>query len=198
MASRQHAWKKSFYTALMLSALAAPVFAADPTLSIVASANPAEQGSVIDLDVQVSDVSDLFGYQFTLSFNAAVLQAIGVTEGSFLASGGGTTFADGGTIDNAAGSISFVFSTLIGAVPGVSGSGSLAHISFAVADVGSSVMSFSDVELVNSSLGAINVTAQPLTLQTVAVPEPSSYLLFGAGLVGLAALRRRHAWLTAA
>ncbi|MCV2353420.1 cohesin domain-containing protein [Paucibacter sp. B2R-40] len=191
--------KKSFYSALLLGvfgvlgALSAPALAADPTLSIVASANPAVQGSVIDLNVLISDVSDLFAYQFTLSFNAAVLQATGVTEGGFLASGGGSTFADGGSINNSLGSIDLVFNTLQGAVPGVSGSGSLAHISFNVLSVGSSVLNFSDAIFLNSNLGDVTVTTQPLTLQTVAVPEPSTYLLFGAGLAGLAALRRRAA-----
>ncbi|MBT9490892.1 MAG: PEP-CTERM sorting domain-containing protein [Paucibacter sp.] len=191
MTIRPPALKKSFYTALLLGALSAQALAADPTLSIVASANPAQQGSVIDLDVRIADAVDLYGYQFTLSFNAAVLQAIGVSEGSFL-SGGGSTFSDPGTIDNAAGSISFVFNTLLGAVPGVSGGGSLAHISFNVANAGASVMSFSDVEFLNSNLSVMTVNAQPLTVLAVAVPEPSTYLLFAAGLGGLLALRSRR------
>lgn len=195
MTIRQAALKKSFYTALLFSALStlsAQASAAEPTLTLVAPLSPVVQGSVVDLDLWIADAVDLYAYQFTLSFNASVLQAIGVTEGSFLA-GGGTTFADLGTIDNSLGSIALVFNTLQSAIPGVSGSGSLARISFNVANVGSSVMSFSDAIFLNSNLGDLTVTVQPLTLQAVAVPEPSSYLLFGAGLAGLAALRRRIA-----
>jgi hypothetical protein len=192
MASRQAAWKKGVFTAVVLGALSAQALAVEPTLSFVASTNPAQQGSVIDLNVLISDVSDLYAYQFTLSFNAAVLQAAAVTEGSFL-SGGGATFGDTGAIDNTLGSISLVYNSLQAAVPGVSGSGSLAHISFNVANVGVSVINFSDVILLNSNLGDLTFKLAPLTLQAVAVPEPSTYLLFGAGLAGLAALRRRQA-----
>jgi hypothetical protein len=196
MASR-HALRNRLYTALLLVALSplasVTASAAVPTLSISASANPAVQGTSLDLNLLISGISDLFGYQFTLNFNPAVLQATGVAEGSFLA-GGGTTFSDPGTINNSVGSISFVAATLIGPLPGVSGSGSLAHISFNVTNVGSSLLSFSDALFLNSNLGDLTVTLQPLTLQTVAaaVPEPASYLLFGAGLAGLAALRRRR------
>jgi hypothetical protein len=192
MTIRQAALKKSFYTALLFSALSSQAFAAEPTLTLVAPLSPVVQGSVVDLDLWIADAVDLYAYQFTLSFNASVLQAIGVTEGSFLGSSGGTTNADPGTIDNSLGSIALVFNTLQSAIPGVSGSGSLAHISFNVVNVGSSVMSFSDAIFLNSNLGDLTVTVQPLTLQAVAVPEPSSYLLFGAGLAGLAALRRRR------
>jgi adhesin HecA-like repeat protein len=194
MASRP-SLKNRLYTALLLAALsplaAMTASAAEPTLAISASANPAVQGSSITLNVLISDISDLFGYQFSFNFNPAVLQATAVTEGSFLA-GGGTTFSDPGTIDNTAGSISFVANSLIGALPGVSGSGSLALISFNVTSVGSSLLSFSDALFLDANLADITVTLQPLTLQAVAVPEPASYLLFSAGLAGLVALRRRR------
>lgn len=192
MASRQHVLSKRILASLVLAALSAQVSAADASLALVPSANPAVQGSVLDLSVVISDISDLYGYQFTLSFNAALLQATAVTEGAFLSSGG-TTFASPGTIDNSLGTISFVSNTLLGAQPGVSGSGSLAKISFNVLNAGSSVLSLSDTLLLDSNLDDLTVKLEPLTLHAVAVPEPASYLLFGAGLAGLVALRRRPA-----
>lgn len=190
MTSRQHVLRKSFLTALVLAALSAQASAADASLTLQPSANPAVQGSVLDLSVLISDVSDLYGYQFTLSFNAAVLQAVAVAEGSFLSSGG-TTFSSPGTIDNSLGQISFIGNTLLGALPGVSGSGALAKISFNVINAGSSVIGFSDALFLDASLMDLTVKQETLTLQAVAVPEPSSYMLFGAGLAGLLALRRR-------
>lgn len=190
MTSLERSLRKSFLTALVLAALSAQASAADASLTLQPSANPVVQGSVLDLSVLISDISDLYGYQFTLNFNAAVLQAATVAEGSFLAAGG-TTFATPGTIDNSLGTISFISNTLLGPLPGVSGSGTLAKISFNVLNAGSSVVSFSDALLLDSNLMDLTVKLEPLTLQALAVPEPSSYLLFGAGLAGLLALRRR-------
>jgi adhesin HecA-like repeat protein len=53
-----------------------------------------------------------------------VLSATGITEGSFLPSGG-STFLIPGMIDNNAGIIAFNADTLLSAISGVSGSGTL-------------------------------------------------------------------------
>lgn len=187
MAIRQ-AWKYRLCAALVTGMLSAHASAAD--LSLSASANPATVGTSVSVDVLLAGVSDLFGYQYTLNFNPAVLQFTSGSEGSFL-SAGGSTYFDIGTVDNVAGTISFSFNTLIGDIPGVSGSGTLANMSFSVVGAGTSAFAFSDVLFLNSSLADITVQANGLALQAVAVPEPASVLLFGAGLVGVAALRRR-------
>lgn len=178
---------------LALGAWTAPALAADPLLTLSASPSPAEQGSGVDIQVLISDVSDLFGYQFSLSFDASLLQAVSVSEGAFLGQGG-STFADGGVIDNGAGSISWVFNTLIGNVPGVSGSGVLATIHLDAVGVGTSALAFSDVMFLNSALGDISVQAVDGSLAVAAaVPEPGTYLLMAAGIAGLGLWRRRQA-----
>ena len=48
---------------------------------------------------------DLAGWQFDIAFDPAALEAISVSEGNFLKTGGSTTFFQGGSIDNAAGKI---------------------------------------------------------------------------------------------
>jgi hypothetical protein len=188
--ARRQTWKSCLFTAAWLGAVATQASAATPVLSIDATPDPAVLGSSVSLDILITGIQDLYAYQYTLSFNPAVLQATGVSEGSFLASGG-TTYFDGGTIDNTLGSISFAFDTLIGPGPGVSGSGALAHISFNVTHAGSSTLSFSDVLFLDSSFGDLGVQADTRILQ--AVPEPASFALLGAGLAGLAAWRRRQA-----
>ncbi len=184
-------WQRPLAAALLLSALSAPTLAADPVLSITATPNPAVQGSNVSLDVLISGINDLYGYQFSLSFDPKILQASSVSEGSFLSSGGGNTFADGGTIDNSLGTVSFIFNSLVGAVPGVSGSGNLARINFNVTGAGSSALNFSDALFLNSSLTDLPVQIQNGSLQALPVPEPASYLMLMAGLTGLAAVRRR-------
>ena len=184
---------------LLLAALlgaCAQAYAA-PILSVVGTPNPVVLGSTVGLNVMIDDINDLYTYQFTLSFDAALFQATGVTEGAFLGTAG-ATFGDTGTIDNAAGTISVVFNTLLGPVPGAFGSGSLAHITLEAVSVGSSVLAFSDLLFLDSAGADIAVEGVNGTIQAVAVavpvpvPEPATFLLFGAGLVAVGTMRRRQ------
>lgn len=177
--------------AFALCALAAQAALAVPTLSVAVAPNPAVPGSTVAVEVRIADVADLYAYQFSLAFNPAVLQASAVTEASFLTSGGGTTFFDGGAINNSAGTISFTFDSLIGPVAGVSGSGALVRIGFGVAAPGTSTLAFSDVLFIDSNLNDITVQVANGSVQ--AVPEPSTLAMLGVGLLAVAggAWRRR-------
>jgi len=108
-----------------------PAVAGPIGLSVQPANSIVNEGQSFDVDIVISDVVDLYAYQFDLSFsfNATVLEATAVTEGAFLP-GGGSTFFMPGTIDNTAGTISFTAGTLTGPTLGVSGSGVLATISF--------------------------------------------------------------------
>lgn len=184
------AWKNRLGIVLVLSAIATQAVAADAVLSFSATPTPAVVGSTVDLNVQLTGAADLFGYQFTLSFDPSVLQLVGATEGGLLSSAGNTIF-DASTVDNTVGSV-LVYSALIGALPGANGSGSLTHLSFNVLTVGSTALTFSDTIFLDSNFGDISLQIANGSLQTVAVPEPASYALFGLGIAGLVALRRRQ------
>src|SRR5579863_8082042 len=73
----------------------------DPALEIV------DDGQTFSLNITISNVTDLNAFQFDIGFNPLILNAIGTTEGSFLALGGPTFFLHG-TIDNTFGTIAFI------------------------------------------------------------------------------------------
>lgn len=102
--------------------------------------SPASQtvsvGQTFTLDINVDQIPDLFDYQFSLSFDPAVLAAQNVTEGALFANTGNSFFSPG-TIDNTAGTILTTADTLVGKVPGVSGPGTLAIVQFTAIAAGS-------------------------------------------------------------
>ncbi|NUZ07364.1 cohesin domain-containing protein [Piscinibacter koreensis] len=160
---------------------------AAPTFSL-GSPGGVRIGDTLVLSVNASDVTDLYAYQFTLNFNPALFQAVAVTEGPFLRSGG-ATFFDPGLIDNSTGTISFVLDSLLGPVNGVSGAGVLDTLQFRV--IGQApfgVFSFSDAIALDSNL---NLIALQTSAFTQAIPEPATLLLVFAGAA--AGLARRPA-----
>jgi general secretion pathway protein D len=164
---------------------------AAPILSIEPPSQGVRPGQSFSLDVHITGVTDLYAFQFDLAFNPAVLSAGSITEGAFLPSGGVTSFIPG-TIDNTAGSITFTADTLIGAIPGVSGSGIFATIDFQALALGTSAITLSNVILLDSNLAEITVNTVDGNVSVSAVPEPSPTLLLALGLAGVLGYRWRQ------
>jgi Cohesin domain/PEP-CTERM motif len=164
----------------LIDACGAPLLSLEPANSAVLP------GSSVLLTVNATDIIDLYAFQFDLNFVQAVLNASVVEEGSFLGRSGATVFLPG-QINNSTGTIQMMIDTLVGAVPGVSGSGPLAQISFRVAGADTSLVTLSHVILLDSRLNEIATSVA--SARITVVPEPTSLIFLATGLAGLGALR---------
>ncbi len=104
-------------------------------------------GQTFIIDIRISDVIDLYGWEFKLGWNPNLLDVVDVTEGAFLKQGGETFFTN--KINNTEGYI-LVDCTLLGDVSGVNGSGTLACVKFHAEEQGSCVLDLYDTKLVSS------------------------------------------------
>jgi Cohesin domain len=177
---------------LIICLLAASASLLASTISVQPATLGVTAGQTFTLSVQISGVSNLYGYQFDLGFNSAVLAAISVAEGPFLDSGGPTIFVPG-AIDNAGGSIAANADILNGPVSGVSGDGILLTASFRALGAGSSQITLFNLIALDSfgegftpAISNSTVTVAPVT----GVPEPGATLLLSSGAAGLLALLR--------
>jgi len=172
------------------STLVGSLASAQAVISIDPTTQTTSTGSVVTVDVAISNVSDLYAYQFDLSFNPSVLQAVSSSEGPFLA-GSGSTFFIPGTNDNLAGTVFATADTLLAPVSGVNGSGAIG--------AGTSTFTIQNETLLNSGLNVISDLTKTgsviVKTSTVAAPEIDSASTVAALtllLGGLAVLRGRR------
>lgn len=93
-------------------------------------------GKNFTINVNAINATDLYAYSFYINWNSSILNVVQVTEGDFMkGQPEGTDFYY--TINNTAGYL-YVNSTTKGAHAGVSGSGTLASVTFTVKGTGSS------------------------------------------------------------
>ena len=112
-------------------------------------------GDTFTLDILAEDVLDMAGWQFDIAFDPTVLEAVNVSEGNFLKTGGATTFFQGGSINNAAGKITGLNSARLSA-QGVTGTGTLLQVNFKTKLGGETKL-----ELQNFQFGTVTGTLIP-------------------------------------
>jgi hypothetical protein len=109
------------------------------------------------INVTISNVANLYGWEFKLGWNASLLDSVSVIEGPFLKSGGNTFFTYSlNTTDEHL----VVDCSLLGQVPGVNGNGTLTTIQFRVRESGTCDLNLYDTQLLDSNATAISHTVQ--------------------------------------
>ena len=126
-------------------------------------------GDTFTVHVNAEKVTDLSGWQFDLTFNPDVMEAVKVNEGDFLKRGGGTTFFQRGTIDNTAGKIASVSSALI-AKDGVTGTGPLLSVVFSAKADGYGELTLRNFQLGSNTGAVIPAGVRDLTITVESGP----------------------------
>jgi hypothetical protein len=158
--------KRAFLTKLMLFVLFLTVFLVDFSPETLAEntilyIDPPQiaglnVGDAFQINVTVSDVIDLYGWQFSLYYRGDVLNATEVAAGPFLENHPDTdetVLLTPIVTDayNATHGLIIASSTLVEVEGGVSGSGALATVTFKVKETGSSILHLTGTKLVDSA-----------------------------------------------
>ena len=192
-----------------IALLACRVFTAHaaPTITLTPSLTNLTVGDFLTLDINIQGAVDLYSWQFDVNFApAGNLVATGQADGGFLSPG--QTFG-AGVVDNGAGTITAVYSTLSGFIPGVDGFGILAQITFEAMLEGLATISVANIMLLDSNGDDIffNIdqvgNALSATVNVTGpgdpVPEPSGLALAGLALaLAIRSSRQRGRALTVA
>jgi hypothetical protein len=139
------------------------------SISFNPSSKTITNGDEVTLDVNVTGISDLFGFEMSISYDPSVLQYESIlSDASFLKTGGGSTFS----VDPDSGVPGFLDSfSMVRYFPssGVSGSGTLFQIKFKAIGTGNS-----EIKILNDSLydSSENPIVYTLSSSTVSVSAP--------------------------
>jgi len=158
---------------IIVEATSTCVFLDPPTQTVGAI------GDFFTVNVSIADVFDLYGYGFKLYYNSTVMNGTQVIEGSFLKSGGQTSFWVTSFTDhyNLTHGVVSIVCFLMGNVSGIGGGGVLATIKFKSLAVGDSVpLHLVDVELSDSGFSPI--FHEDFDGTVTVIPEFTSMVVF--------------------
>ena len=123
-----------------------PVSAQQPVVSVSPYSQQASVGSQFNVGVTVTDVANLGSFEFILRYDPAIVTYQAVQTGPFLGSTGRQVLCPAPIVDLEAGTVRFGCGS-IGIMPGASGSGLLAQITFTAIAEGTSALDLTMVSL---------------------------------------------------
>jgi len=152
-----------------------------PTLYVDPPTTVKSVSDTFTIDINVTGVNDLYGWEFRLTYNRTQLDIVSpyVVEGPFLSGGGSTWFSNVSWTDSGLHLKTLWYTcTLLGDIPGVTGGGVLATISFQVKAAGSSAFDLHNTKMSGYAYNVysrrtydITHTAVDGTFSTSAIPE---------------------------
>jgi hypothetical protein len=173
---------KTSFRRLLVAALASTIScgllatassaAGTASVGVSAPAQPVAHGQqfTVSLNVQTNGAT-IIGGQASLTFNPSLLSVSSVAEGTLLKQGGASTYFIPGVIDNQQGTVTGICDVILGTSQGVSGSGSLALITFTAGQSdGISPLNLSQVILADQSG---NTSPFSLANSQVSVSQPA-------------------------
>ena len=131
-------------------------------------------GDNFSVDIRIQNVENLGSYEWLLTFDPAVVEFVGVSNGSFLGNTGRTVFCPGAILD--AGSVRFGCSTTGATPPGPSGAGVLATITFSALATGTSPLDLVWVQLSDPLAEDIPAAIEDGDVTVVAAPTATPTL----------------------
>ena len=134
-----------------------------PSVDSALSQTPIHPDDTFTLDISAETEFDLGQWQLDIAFDAAALEAVNVSEGDFLKMGGGTSTFQGGTIDNAAGSITGISAERQGDT-GVTGTGLLLQVEFKAKSSGETKVTLQNLQFNASAGWSVPVDPYEITL----------------------------------
>ena len=137
----------------------------NPSVGYTFSKSNIHTGDTFTLNFKAENVIDLAGWQFDISFDPVVLEAVEVSEGDFLKTDGGTTFFQEGTIDNTTGKITGLNATRFNE-DGTTGIGTLLSVTFLAKAEGETQLTLNNFQL-GSTAGEPIAAAPPEIVITI-------------------------------
>lgn len=119
----------------------------EPTMTVTPSTLVAAIGETFNIDVVITNVSDLYGWEFRLAWDPDLLNMTGAVEGIFLSSFGSTFFCY--SVNISIGCM-VIDCTLLGDIEGASGDGILATITFYTESEGECLLNLYEAILIDS------------------------------------------------
>ena len=139
-------------------------------ISLLPSSSTISQGGDLTIAVELSDVNDLYAFQFDVQYDPGIIAAVSVSPGTFL---NGVSFFPG-FIDNTLGVVTFVADSISGPGAGVSGTGLLASIVLSGNGPGTAQINVVNAILLDSLLSDIFLSGSNGASVSVVIPEPST------------------------
>ncbi len=146
------------------------VLSGNTTVNIVPVNMTTTPGQNFSINVTVTNVFDLYGWEVKINWDHSLLNLVGSVEGPFLSSHGATFFTS--AVNLTTGNL-VLDGTLLGLVPGVSGSGTLAFVTFQATTVGQCVLNLYNATLIDSHDMPIVSQTQSSYVQSVIAHDVS-------------------------